>query len=75
MVSSAPAQVLYGTIVGGVTDSSRAAVPGAAVKAVNKGTGQEFSTTTGDGGSYVITTVPAGAYDVTISSTGFQSVT
>ena len=38
--SKGNAQALYGSIVGRVTDSSGAAVPGASVTIINKGTGQ-----------------------------------
>jgi hypothetical protein len=69
------AQVLYGTIVGNVTDASHAAVPGAAVKIVNKGTSQEWNITANEVGVFSISTVPPGSYDVSISSQGFQTVT
>jgi hypothetical protein len=74
-VLAVEAQVLYGTIVGNVTDASHAAVPGAAVKIVNKGTSQEWNITANEVGVFSISTVPPGAYDVSISSQGFQTVT
>jgi hypothetical protein len=67
------AQVLYGTIVGNVTDPSHGAVPGATVKIVNKGTSQEFTITTNEVGGFSISTVTPGTYDVSISAAGFQT--
>lgn len=75
MVPTLDAQVLYGAIVGNVTDPSRAAVPGAAVKIANKGTSQEWSITANELGVFMISTVPPGTYDVTVTASGFQSVT
>ncbi|MFN7919804.1 MAG: TonB-dependent receptor [Bryobacteraceae bacterium] len=69
------AQVIYGSLVGNVTDASQAAVPGATIKAVNTGTRQELTTTASAAGVFVISTVPAGTYDVTVSHTGFQGFT
>src|SRR4051812_26270077 len=72
---SLQAQVLYGTILGNVTDPSHGAVPGANVKIVNKGTSQEWTLTTNEVGGFSMSTVPPGTYDVTISSAGFQTAT
>lgn len=71
----AEAQVLYGTIVGNVTDPSHALVPGAAIRAVNTGTGQEWKAVANESGGFSISTIPAGKYDVTVSNTGFQTLT
>src|SRR5690242_17602841 len=71
----ANAQVLYGSIVGEVTDASQAAVPGASVRITHRETNQSRVTTTNDGGVYSFPTIPGGAYDVTISKQGFQTFT
>jgi outer membrane receptor protein involved in Fe transport len=71
----AGAQVLYGSIVGDVTDVSKAAVPGAAVRITNRETNQSRVATTNDGGVYSFPTIPGGTYDVTISKQGFQTFT
>src|SRR5215831_14420935 len=76
MVSVSPraaAQVLYGSIVGDVTDSSSAPVPGAAVKITNTQTGESRSSITNDSGGYSFPTVPSGTYDVTVTKDGFQT--
>ncbi len=72
---SAEAQVLYGSLVGNVTDPSRAAVPNAAVKIVNQGTAQEWQVTTNEAGLYSASTLPAGTYNVTVTAKGFQPIT
>ncbi|MBI1358008.1 MAG: hypothetical protein GC160_27040 [Acidobacteria bacterium] len=69
------AQVLYGSLVGTVTDSSGAAVPGANVQLTNRGTNQSLSATTTETGSYTFTNVLAGAYDLTVQADGFRGYT
>ena len=46
------AQVIFGSIVGTVTDSSGAAVAGATVKLTSLGTNESRTTTTGSAGTY-----------------------
>jgi len=69
----ARAQVLFGSVVGTVTDSTGAAVPGATVLITNTQTNQTRTSPTDGGGLYTISTVPAGIYRVNISKTGFQT--
>ncbi len=71
--SPTSAQVLYGSLVGTVSDGTGAVVPGAAVNAVNTGTGLEFNTSTGADGLYRIVNVQVGIYDVSITSDGFRT--
>jgi carboxypeptidase family protein len=66
------AQVLYGSIVGTVRDSSGAAVPGATVTITNKGTAHERTAVTSAEGVYSFTNVQAGQYDVKASLQGFK---
>ena len=73
--SSASAQVLYGSIVGNVTDRSGAAVPDAAVTVVETGTGLTRSTKSNESGQFQFPTVPSGSYKVTVSKTGFTAFT
>jgi Carboxypeptidase regulatory-like domain len=65
------AQVLYGGLVGNVTDPSGAVVPNAEVRAQNLDTGAVLQTTTGNTGSFAIGNVPPGRFDVTITKAGF----
>lgn len=71
-VRLAPAQVLYGSVVGLVEDPSGGAVPGAAVTLTNKGTGQTYDAKTDDLGRYSVGNVMPGDYDVKISASGFK---
>src|ERR1700761_210208 len=69
----AQAQVLYGSMVGTVTDSSGAAVPGATVLITSIETGQSRNATTDSGGVYTISTLEAGNYKVTVTKQGFDT--
>src|SRR5260370_9263797 len=68
----ATAQSLYGTIVGVVTDPSKAVVPDAKVEATQTETNEKRTATTNDSGVYTLSTVPAGTYVVSISKSGFD---
>lgn len=70
--TSAHGQVLYGSIVGNVTDPNGAAVPGAKVEAVNLGTKATKSTTTDENGSFSLTDLTPGTYSVTVSAASFK---
>jgi len=65
-------QILYGSIVGLVTDPSGAAVPGAQVKVTNKATGLTRDTTTNSLGLYRFADLPSGSYDVEVGASGFR---
>jgi len=67
------AQVITGTILGIVTDSSGGAVPNAKVSVKNSGTNIETIVSTSRDGEYVVPLLPPGNYDVTIESTGFRT--
>ena len=75
--SAAPAsaQVLYGSIVGTVSDGTGAVIPGASVSAMNVGTGLELTASTGGDGLFRLVNVPIGSYDVAITSDGFRTHT
>jgi len=71
--SAAMAQETLGAITGTVKDASGAAVPGAAVKAVNLATNLEVSGRSDNNGSYLLPNLPAGSYRLSISKEGFQT--
>ena len=71
-VAPAHAQILYGSIVGTVTDAQGANVPGATVTIVNKETNLTRDTVSDSEGNFNLTNVLAGQYDVKISLTGFR---
>jgi len=60
----AHAQSYNGTIVGTVTDTAGAAIPGVKVTAINSGTNSNYIATTTGSGSYSIPQLPGGAYVV-----------
>lgn len=70
---TAPAQVLYGSLTGNVTDPAGGAVPNAKVEAMNVGTGISKTTTTDDRGSFSISDIQAGTYRVSISAAAFAT--
>src|SRR5689334_4001464 len=69
----ASAQVLYGSLVGNVRDSSDAAVPKATVTVVNKGTNQSREVTTDESGSYSFADLQGGIYTLKVSQQGFKT--
>lgn len=71
----ANAQVLYGSIVGNVTDQTGAAVPDATVTVTHRETGATRTTTTTPAGTYSLPNLPSGTYEVRISKEGFQTFT
>src|SRR5262245_23871352 len=60
--SIARAQVLYGSVVGNVSDSTGSAVPGATVTVTNTDTGATRDTVTDGTGAYRFTSVQPGNY-------------
>jgi hypothetical protein len=76
LVSTRPvtAQVLYGTLVGNVTDASRGAVPEAVVVIQYSATGISRQVFTSDVAKYTFPYVPIGAYGVTVSREEFDAV-
>src|SRR4030095_13393664 len=71
----ASTQVLYGSVIGVVTDPSAAPVLGAGVRIINADTGQTREAQTNELGVYNFSTLPAGTYDITFSKTGFATFT
>ena len=71
-VSPARAQVLYGSIVGNVTDASGAAVPGATVTITDQQRSLTRNEVTDDTGPSTFSTVQTEYYRVRVALTGFQ---
>src|SRR5215475_13611395 len=71
----ANAQVLYGSLVGNVTDQNGAVVAGATVTIINKGTCQIREAATSESGEYSITNILPGDYDVKVTKQGFSTFT
>jgi hypothetical protein len=70
--STSEAQVLYGSIVGNVKDSSGAAVPGASVTITNRSTNQSRETVSNEIGNYRLVTVQPGLYILKVNLPGFK---
>jgi hypothetical protein len=70
---AADAQVLYGSIVGNVTDSSGAAMPGATVTIEQTETKLKRELITDTAGAYHFTAVPTGTYTITVTMNGFRA--
>jgi len=66
-------QTFRGTILGTVTDSSGAAVPGATVTIKNVDTGLTRTVSTTDSGDYSAPELPLGTYTVTVEKSGFKA--
>ena len=67
------AQILYGSIVGKVTDPSNAAISAAKLTITNKVTGFTREVSTDSDGNYEIPNVPTGTYEVRTSAPGFSA--
>ncbi|HXR99326.1 MAG TPA: carboxypeptidase-like regulatory domain-containing protein, partial [Pyrinomonadaceae bacterium] len=67
------AQVLYGSLVGNVTDPNGAAVSGAKIEVTNLATGGVSSVMTDDRGGYSLNDLQVGLYKVTISRSSFKT--
>src|SRR5581483_12007237 len=74
-VQPAAAQVLYGSVIGVITDQSDAVVPNATVTLTSKDTGNTRTTNTDEGGRYSFVNVLPGRYDVKVTAKGFRSYT
>src|SRR5216683_3480316 len=72
-VTTGRAQTFRGTILGTVTDTTGAVVPGATITIRNVNTGLLRTTETQADGSYRVPELPIGSYDVTIEKADFQT--
>jgi len=75
LAQQAKGQVLYGSLVGTVTDQTGAVVPGATVTVKNTNTGLTREATTDAGGVYSIRNLQQGTYDLSVSKSGFKPYT
>jgi hypothetical protein len=66
------AQVLYGSLVGSVSDGTGAAVPNAKIEVKNSATGLARETNSDDRGAFQFNNLPGGVYVVNISAPSFS---
>ena len=71
--SIAHAQVLYGSIVGAVTDSTGATLPGATVTIEQSETKLTRELVSDAAGAYHFTAVPTGTYTISVKMNGFRT--
>jgi hypothetical protein len=69
------AQAVTGTILGTVTDSTGAIMPGATVTLTNAGTGLVRTLVTDAAGEYTAPSLPTGKYSISAELSGFKHVT
>ncbi len=67
-----PAQSIYGTIEGIVSDPSGAVVPNAAIKLRDQKSGSQRDTISNNDGVYSFISVPPGAYELEVTTQGFE---
>ncbi|MGC2161289.1 MAG: carboxypeptidase regulatory-like domain-containing protein [Silvibacterium sp.] len=66
------AQQYSGTIVGTVTDSTGAVIPGATITAINTGTSTRLTQTSGGQGEFTFAQLPVGTYEVHVTQGNFK---
>jgi len=72
---SVAAQDFRATITGHVTDSLKAAIPGAQVQVKNTGTNEVFTMVTDSEGNYKVPFLRPGTYSITVEAQGFKKAT
>ena len=72
--STAAAQAVTGTLLGNVTDSSGAAVPGATVTVTDVEKNTSRSVVSNEAGYYILASLPNGTYTVDAELQGFKKV-
>jgi len=66
-------QIITGTLVGTVRDSSGAAIVGAKVTLLNQNTGISLEVSSNDQGEYVVPYLPSGTYRLSAEFSGFRT--
>jgi hypothetical protein len=62
-----------GTITGTISDQAGAIVPGAAIEALNSGTGAIYAAQSTSTGDYTISQLPVGTYELSVRVPGFKT--
>ncbi len=65
------AQILYGSLVGNVTEKTEASIPGAEVRITNVATALTRRAITSEAGAYSFPNLPPGTYNVEVKMAGF----
>src|SRR5690349_8657044 len=72
---TAAAQTETGQVIGKVTDSQGAVIPGASVRIKSVNTGAERTATANQEGLYIVPNLQPGIYDVQVQAQGFATKT
>src|SRR3989440_1719593 len=72
--TASSAQVLYGSLVGNVSDPKGSVIPGAKVEVTNVGTAETRTATTDDRGAYILNDLQVGVYKITVSRASFKTL-
>jgi len=72
LVGTVSAQTTSTQIIGTITDSTGAAVPGVSIQVRRVETGETRGFRTDDTGNYIIPSLEIGEYEITAEATGFQ---
>src|SRR5713226_9745570 len=73
LASSLPAQSIYGTLTGIVSDPSQSVIAGATLKLRDQLSGSLRDTVTNTDGYYTFVSVPPGTYELTVVASGFET--
>ena len=71
----AQAQVLYGSLIGTVSDPSGSVIPNATISAKDQNTGIQRDATSDSAGRYSFVNVQPGRYNIKVTAKGFKSFT
>src|SRR5512137_1539952 len=73
VVANLPAQSLYGTLTGVVSDPAQALVVQATVRLRDERSGSMRETVTNTQGYFTFASVPVGSYELTVTAPGFDT--
>jgi hypothetical protein len=73
LASSLPAQSIYGTLTGIVSDPSQSVIAGSSLKLRDQLSGSQRDTVTNSEGYYTFISVPPGTYELTVTANGFET--
>src|SRR3979411_1850623 len=73
LATSLPAQSIYGTLTGIVSDPSQSVVAAASLKLRDQLSGSLRDTVTNSEGYYTFVSVPPGTYELTVVANGFET--
>src|SRR5436309_2037442 len=73
LATGLPAQSIFGTLTGIISDPSQSVLAGATLKLRDQQSGALRDTVTNSEGYYTFVSVPPGAYELTVTANGFDT--